>query len=147
MITSTLKVLILSSSKFCLRSNSPYDLVTSQSAPAYVQPFSLSVVIQSRASTNHHLPTYIHRSEEGSLEIDPEPIPRPDPLPEVKEEKPRIRPRMFPEEVDSIPLVKADCSIPLLKDVPNEEVAICRCFYWFILQMPFSAVFFICENY
>jgi len=30
--------------------------------------------------------------------------------------------RTFPEEVDRIPLVKADCSIPLLTDVPDPEV-------------------------
>ncbi|CAK8674449.1 unnamed protein product [Clavelina lepadiformis] len=47
---------------------------------------------------------------------------RPDPISEPKKfERPRYR--VFPEEVERIPPVKADQSIPLLRDVPNPEQA------------------------
>ncbi|XP_039256619.2 ral GTPase-activating protein subunit beta-like isoform X2 [Styela clava] len=34
-----------------------------------------------------------------------------------------VRHRTFPEEVDRIPLVKADCSIPMLSEIPDKEQA------------------------
>ena len=34
----------------------------------------------------------------------------------------KVKHRTFPEQVDRIPLVKADCSIPPLHDVPTPEV-------------------------
>jgi len=46
---------------------------------------------------------------------------RPPPSDEVRTYR-RPRYRTFPEEVDRIPLVKADCSIPPLSDVPGPEV-------------------------
>nr|CAB3265419.1 ral GTPase-activating protein subunit beta [Phallusia mammillata] len=50
---------------------------------------------------------------------------RPDRPPpnEMTEAYKRAKHRTFPEEVDRIPLVQADCSIPLLTDVPNAEQA------------------------
>ena len=46
---------------------------------------------------------------------------RPPPSDEVRTYR-RPRYRTFPEEVDRIPLVKADCSIPPLSEVPGPEV-------------------------
>uniref|UniRef100_UPI00358DE290 ral GTPase-activating protein subunit beta isoform X3 n=1 Tax=Myxine glutinosa TaxID=7769 RepID=UPI00358DE290 len=53
------------------------------------------------------------------FETENRPTPRPPAGP-----RPTIRHRVFPDEVDKIPFVKADCSIPDLPDIVDEQLAI-----------------------
>uniref|UniRef100_A0A8C4WQ32 Ral GTPase activating protein non-catalytic subunit beta n=1 Tax=Eptatretus burgeri TaxID=7764 RepID=A0A8C4WQ32_EPTBU len=53
------------------------------------------------------------------FETEDRPTPRPPAGP-----RPTIRHRVFPDEVDKIPFVKADCSIPDLPDIVDEQLSI-----------------------